>query len=96
MGLVICEDCGREMSDRAPACPHCGRPGNPAVTIEQTGKRWKGHRLIAAAIGWPSLILALIFAVSGNGSVAQVFGALFAAAALYEGTVRVLAWWHHG
>lgn len=34
MALVKCEDCGREVSDRAPACPNCGAPtavGEPQV-----------------------------------------------------------------
>jgi hypothetical protein len=26
MALIKCEDCGREVSDRAPACPNCGAP----------------------------------------------------------------------
>lgn len=26
MGLIICPDCGKEVSDQAPACIHCGRP----------------------------------------------------------------------
>jgi hypothetical protein len=26
MALVECEDCGRDVSDRAPACPNCGAP----------------------------------------------------------------------
>lgn len=26
MGLVKCPDCGKEVSDKAPACIHCGRP----------------------------------------------------------------------
>lgn len=26
MALVTCPDCGGEVSDLAPACPHCGRP----------------------------------------------------------------------
>jgi predicted outer membrane lipoprotein/DNA-directed RNA polymerase subunit RPC12/RpoP len=32
--LIICPDCGREVSDAAPACPHCGRPilPHPAAT----------------------------------------------------------------
>lgn len=29
MGLIICQDCGREISDRAPACIHCGGPVRP-------------------------------------------------------------------
>lgn len=26
MPLIACPDCRREISDAAPACPHCGRP----------------------------------------------------------------------
>lgn len=26
MALITCPDCGKEFSDAAPACPHCGRP----------------------------------------------------------------------
>ena len=26
MALVQCDDCGRDVSDRAPACPNCGAP----------------------------------------------------------------------
>lgn len=27
MALVVCEECGREVSDKAPQCPTCGAPG---------------------------------------------------------------------
>jgi hypothetical protein len=26
MALVACKECGKEISDKAPACPHCGAP----------------------------------------------------------------------
>lgn len=26
MSLIICEECGKEISDKAEACPHCGAP----------------------------------------------------------------------
>lgn len=29
MAIIQCEECGREISDRAPACPHCGNPRVP-------------------------------------------------------------------
>ena len=29
MALILCEDCGKEISDRAGACPHCGCPVEP-------------------------------------------------------------------
>ena len=32
MGLTKCPDCGGQVSDQAPACPHCGRPAaSPTV-----------------------------------------------------------------
>ena len=32
MSLIICRECGKEISDRAKACPYCGyRPRNPYV-----------------------------------------------------------------
>lgn len=39
MALVKCSECGREVSDRAAACPHCGNPlpgqSEADLTIEQ-------------------------------------------------------------
>lgn len=32
MALTRCNECGKEVSDRAPGCPHCGNPFGPAVT----------------------------------------------------------------
>jgi hypothetical protein len=34
MALIVCPDCGRQVSDAAPACPGCGRPmqSQPAPT----------------------------------------------------------------
>ena len=38
MGLVKCEDCGKDISDLAPACIHCGRPRDlPHLTSEDDG-----------------------------------------------------------
>lgn len=41
MALVSCRDCGKEMSDTAVQCPHCGRPGTrPEFEIPPpTGKQ---------------------------------------------------------
>ena len=33
MALIKCEDCGRDVSDRAPTCPNCGAP--VAAVVEQ-------------------------------------------------------------
>jgi zinc-ribbon domain len=34
MALIKCEDCGRDISDRAPACPNCGAP---VGIVQQSG-----------------------------------------------------------
>ena len=26
MALILCEECGKEVSDKAAACPNCGAP----------------------------------------------------------------------
>lgn len=28
MSLIICPECGKNFSDKAPACPNCGYPTN--------------------------------------------------------------------
>lgn len=28
MSLILCKECGKQYSDQAPACPHCGCPTN--------------------------------------------------------------------
>lgn len=35
MALTTCPDCGREVSDAAPACPGCGRPMK-AASVQMT------------------------------------------------------------
>lgn len=58
MALVQCPDCGRQVSDTAPACPGCGRPGwrppaSPVVAPPRspTGIRAQRRSIIAAAVG---------------------------------------------
>lgn len=38
MALVKCDDCGREVSDRAPACPSCGAPVASATDADAPTK----------------------------------------------------------
>lgn len=33
MALIACQDCARQVSDVATACPHCGRPTDGASTV---------------------------------------------------------------
>jgi len=36
MALIKCEDCGKEISDKAPACPQCGSPQAAGQTTTAT------------------------------------------------------------
>lgn len=55
MALIKCNECGKEISDKAQTCPHCGNPIHPVI-IEKTGKGWKLAKLISVII----LILGLL------------------------------------
>ncbi len=37
MALTKCHECGKEVSDKANVCPHCGAPAKP--TVLQKGRR---------------------------------------------------------
>lgn len=39
MALVECPDCGRQISDAAPACPQCGRPAEERALPNPQGAR---------------------------------------------------------
>ena len=61
MSLTNCPECNKQLSKKAPTCPHCGHPIKPVV-IEQTKKGWKIVKLISALV-----IIAGIFMII-NGS----------------------------
>jgi DNA-directed RNA polymerase subunit RPC12/RpoP len=50
MALILCPECGKEISDKASACPHCGHP-----IVAATGK--KSYR----TLGGCAIFLILIF-----------------------------------
>ncbi|MEX2399854.1 MAG: zinc-ribbon domain-containing protein [Rhodothermales bacterium] len=52
MALVECRECGRDVSDEADKCPHCGAPPTTAARMQQ----------IAWAVSMIGLII-LLFAI---------------------------------
>lgn len=36
MALILCPECGKQMSDKASACPHCGAPYSAAPEVVET------------------------------------------------------------
>ena len=35
MALINCKECGKQISDKAASCPHCGAPVNAAPAPQQ-------------------------------------------------------------
>jgi DNA-directed RNA polymerase subunit RPC12/RpoP len=72
MALIACPDCGTQVSDQAPACPKCGRPGNPNAAAKSETGAWCphcGHRdsRRGVSIGWFAAIIYGIFVLSTMG-----------------------------
>jgi hypothetical protein len=71
MALIKCSECGKDVSDKATACPNCGAPigserapqrrGNTPVRVVRAGWRWE-------AIGALLVIGGLIAGVAGANS----------------------------
>ena len=67
MALQSCQDCGQQISDQAPACPHCGcpgAPGNPMGTGERPGP-WSAVLRARTPINLFSLAMMACAAVLG-------------------------------
>lgn len=94
MALITCPDCNREVSDRAPACPGCGRPmhDSEAVVIEQTSKPFKAWMLVGLAVALFGFISTGFS--SGGGASVGVFLMLIGVVTFV--IALIAAWWNHG
>jgi hypothetical protein len=106
MALVPCAECGRQISDKAAACPHCGNPLSPApaapapvsvatapgqaVTTEATGKGWKVVQLVGALIMTAGAVACTASKTPGTGTQLFILGMIVFLAG------RAGAWWSHG
>jgi hypothetical protein len=82
MALVKCGECGKEISDKAAACPGCGAPTAPvsavsntapSVAVTRSGGKWEAVGTILIVAG----VLSVMFAsppISTFGSLAFVVG----------------------
>lgn len=93
MALIKCEECGKEISDKAAFCPSCGKPSNmnenkKTVEIELTSKKWKRKFLWGIAfyfIGW-----AMLYKVTGLGVLLMFVGFIIVIRA------AIGRWWTNG
>lgn len=70
MALLKCTDCGREVSDKAAACPHCGCPTSARVAASTSAERTSlpshdsaRRRSIGIALGGTMLLIGGVVAV---------------------------------
>ena len=100
--IVQCPDCGKSVSDQAPACPGCGCPiassvstENNLVTVQETGKSLKLNIILSSLIFWAAAVWFIGFSLSGKQN-----GIIFSAIAMLVGLTwyiitRFQIWWHH-
>jgi hypothetical protein len=82
VALIKCRECGKEVSDKAAACPGCGAPigsGSSApqtvanFTVKRSGGKWEAAGTVLVIAG----VLSVMFAgppISTIGSLAFVVG----------------------
>lgn len=91
MGLVKCQDCEKEVSTRAAACPNCGAPitdTETTVLTETTSKDLKSELILCVLVFFLGLFA--FFA----GSYAFGFLLMVLSPILFTIT-KIKIWWHH-
>ena len=106
MALIECPECGKEISDKAEACPHCGNPlrakpdvvaGRQVQTVERTAKLFKANMVLAVL----TMMVAMVWIVGscsasgGDGPSPWSLLTAFVGFIWYV-CARIAAWWHHG
>jgi hypothetical protein len=66
MALVKCRECGREISDQATACPHCGVPMRAAVPRDTEAEKKKSQGCLGGCLT-VVVVLAILGSLSGKG-----------------------------
>lgn len=97
MALIACSECSKEISDKAATCPGCGAPvaaqpaqePEPVVTIQATGKSFKGWQAIGVVCVTIGAIL-LFTDSTAMGLALCIVGSITYLAATFGG------WWRHG
>jgi predicted RNA-binding Zn-ribbon protein involved in translation (DUF1610 family) len=99
MSLIKCTECGRDISDKAAACPGCGNPIQEETiqTIQRTSKRWKKYQLVAFAFALLGVYFSLKGIGSNDGGASFGLGIMFYFFAFVIGMIgRIGAWWSNG
>ena len=65
MAMIYCNECGKEISDKADKCPHCGCPVNFGKKENTLEKQEKSNNGKIGLIGFIISLLGLIFSAGG-------------------------------
>jgi len=52
MALIQCPECGRDVSDKAAACPHCGHPVRGQVKSDRVLNSSVASKIVGMLGGW--------------------------------------------
>lgn len=65
MPLITCPDCGKEISDQAPACPNCARPmgGSRQASRDEPVQSFRMNRGLAANISSLVVVVGIVLAI---------------------------------
>lgn len=84
MALITCPECGREVSDKAAACPYCGNPlkENPetemSTKVDAVSAAQKKNYLKYSLLLWPLYVVEIIvfifveFALGLDGKIGEI------------------------
>ena len=104
MALVKCSECGKQVSDKASACPGCGAPisaagaGTPIQTMQKTSKKLKAQQLLAGVFftfGIFAIIFNGVYASHENTSMSTGVIIFFVIGLIWYISVKMRIWWHH-
>lgn len=60
MAMIYCKECGKEISDKAEKCPHCGFPMNPPIQNNYQTATQNNQKIKNSGLGVASLILSIL------------------------------------
>lgn len=105
MALIDCNECKKQVSDKASACPNCGAPisnksdiaaiGTNLTTTQLTSKRLKLHMLLSGILTLIGIFI--LYRHSGGGlGYTPLQITPFVVGIIWFAVARIRAWWHHG
>lgn len=74
MALISCPECGKEISDKAAACPGCGAPVKIIRTIPQTASKPHSWDKTRFSFGVTSLVIGIllfIMVITSSGGIRE-------------------------